>query len=377
MAWAEVIGGARKAVTWWQGELSACLPARVRQAFAPRPDRLILRAGPSSVVATIFVQGEAGEPLDLGPVSDLTREQVTARLPQAALAFPRILVLEPGLGLRQQADLPLAAEATVRDVVGFEMDRLTPFAPGDVYYDARVAARRPHDGKLTAEFVLAPRDRLDPVLTALREAGLAPDSVDFTGSDFAGLEPEAGLGFDMLSQAGRRAGWSFGGRVFAGLASCAILLAVAGVGIALERQHRAAVAVEGAVAALNQETRGQSDLRARIDALKSRLATVSNLKAGKPLAVEVLEAITALLPDDSYLENLRLADRRVEIAGRSAQATALIGLFEASALFEDVRFREPVVQAGPSGEESFSIAMVLSTPNGKPSDGPSDAEGAP
>src|SRR5690606_1146857 len=92
-------------------------------------------------------------------------------------------LLSPAHGLRRRLSLPAAAADRLRDVVGFEIDRQTPFSAEAVVYDARVVGRREGDGQLDAELVVVPRQVLEPQLTALGPLAGQLAGVDAAAAD--------------------------------------------------------------------------------------------------------------------------------------------------------------------------------------------------
>lgn len=67
------------------------------------------------------------------------------------------------------AELPSTVRDNLPDVVSYEMDRLTPFAPGEAFYDFRIV--REDTEKLTLLVVAAKTDLISPYLEALEEKG--------------------------------------------------------------------------------------------------------------------------------------------------------------------------------------------------------------
>jgi len=67
------------------------------------------------------------------------------------------------------ADFPSTIKDNVPDVVSYEMDRLTPFSPGEVFYDFRILKERAE--KLTLLIVVVKADLITPYLEALAEKG--------------------------------------------------------------------------------------------------------------------------------------------------------------------------------------------------------------
>ena len=56
----------------------------------------------------------------------------------------------------------------------------------------------------------------------------------------------------------------------------------------------------------------------------------------------MLNEVTRLLPDDTWVVQFSRRDDQLTLSGFSAKASALIGLLEQSDLLADVRFRSPV-----------------------------------
>jgi general secretion pathway protein L len=85
---------------------------------------------------------------------------------------------------------------------------------------------------------------------------------------------------------------------------------------------------------------------------------VSALEARKratPAGVIVIEALSQTLPDDTYLNELRIEDGKVQIAGLTRDAPALIKLIEQSQHFTHATFFAPTTRAPTDSGERFHI----------------------
>lgn len=150
--------GLRGFWSWWLNALGSWLPPRMRAVFGLAQQRLLLETRGEAVNLSLTLPAQPGE----APV------RVLAELPQAAVAeasidplarilspriagLPRWLVLPAEAGLRRRLTLPAAAADRLRDVLGFEIDRQTPFTAEDVHHDARLVGRR-GDGQLDADW---------------------------------------------------------------------------------------------------------------------------------------------------------------------------------------------------------------------------------
>jgi Tfp pilus assembly protein PilN len=130
---------------------------------------------------------------------------------------------------------------------------------------------------------------------------------------------------------------------------------------AIEHQRDAALAdaLEQARADAADAARLRRDL-----ARRGGMSALDREKAGQPSVTELLAAVTDLLPDDAWLDGLRIDAGRVQISGYAASAAALIGRFETSDRFTNVRFQTATVRVPERGRERFQLAMDLRRPAG-------------
>ena len=182
---------------WWAGELSALVPRRLRDWVAPRPDELIVELGTQSVH---FFRSQGDTVTDLGEAPrDAQNPVLAAGAGRAKSRRGRqtvTLVLPAGSAARQQVTLPLAAEENLREVIGFELDRLTPFKPEEVYFDHRVVERDPVTQTLRVALAVCPRDSVDSVTGQAAEWGLDVSRVDQSTG-----EPGRPSGLNLLPHA--------------------------------------------------------------------------------------------------------------------------------------------------------------------------------
>ena len=110
--------------------------------------------------------------------------------------------------------------------------------------------------------------------------------------------------------------------------------------------------------------------RGRLLALGMTFAVLGALWAGvaAPLldwhALRAIAALTEILPDDTWLTELTLRQRKLTMAGRSAGAARLIGLLSADPTIRDAAFAAPVTRAEGTraesgGVDAFSIRAEL------------------
>jgi general secretion pathway protein L len=100
-------------------------------------------------------------------------------------------------------------------------------------------------------------------------------------------------------------------------------------------------------------------LRGELDRLSSTINLVERErdKVGRPLAI--LATLTGILPDDTYLTEVTLQQRKVTFSGGSAATARLIGALSAGDGLLNVAFAAPVTRLETSHAELFTITAEV------------------
>ncbi len=338
---------------WWTGELAGMLPA----SLAGRSDAgrwLHVALGGDPVTAVLE-----------GPRERVLLELPAAqsqRLPEALAAAaggldPRRvrcrITLPAREALTRDLELPLAAEENLREVLGFEMSRNTPFRSEDVHFDYQVLSRDPARQRLRVRLQVVPRDRLAPVLAAISAWDPRPTPVPGAASEAQGDE-RAAFAFQATGYRERPHGPLNAVLVLAAVVLAALTLWMP---YAEQREYRARLEREAAAALAEAEE--AVALRDRLAAEREARALITDARSGRPGMVELLEGLTRALPDDTYLFRLEVGRGQVNLHGSAKAASALIAILEATPHLQAVRFASPVTRDGASGRERFHIIAEL------------------
>jgi general secretion pathway protein L len=76
-----------------------------------------------------------------------------------------------------------------------------------------------------------------------------------------------------------------------------------------------------------------------------------------PSPLAVLDALTRLMPTDSWVKELSVHGRTIEISGFSPHAADLVARIESSATFENPQFRSPITLAPDGKSERFDLSL--------------------
>ena len=359
---------------WWGRSLAAWLPRAWRTTLGLDRGRLLLGIDDDALQLCL----QDGDGLrDIGRMPLPTELEVdgndvlAAVLSPSLAELPRWLLLPAGACLRRQLVLPAAAAERLRDVVGFEIDRQTPFAAEDAAYDARLLSRREGDGQLDAELVVVPRAALE----AQRNA-LGAQARWLAGADVAGSDGQP-LGVNLLPPAARFAradpwrAWNLA------LAGVAVLAIAAALWQMLENRRNAADAFAIVAGRQANAARAVSVQRQRLVDLVQGQAFLDKSRGGRATTVEVLDELSRRLPDDTYLEKFALEGDRLTLIGLSSEASALVGKLEGSKLWRAPALTGALVPDPRTQRDRFTLVaeLVDTSPDAEDANGGDDANG--
>ncbi len=339
---------------WWLGELRACLPPRWRDAVVPERRALLIESAPDglSVARASSSRADALGVLPAASPDDLPAA-LEALLGEGDSALPRHLLLPSSAVLRRALSLPLAARENLRTVLGFELDRQTPFKADQVWYDARVLSEDAASRQLRVELALVTRARLDAELARLGPLAATLSAVDARGADG---QP---LGINLLPPERRRVRHNVSAWINAGLAALAVLLLWAAMLQSLDNRAGMIEALEAEVDTQRGDARGVLQLRKSLDEAVEGANFLVVRRQDVPLAIEALEHITDKLPDETYLERLQFENGTLTLYGLSSGAAALIGLLQESPRLRDVALSGPIQPDPRAGKDRFQLSAVF------------------
>jgi general secretion pathway protein L len=243
-------------------------------------------------------------------------------------------------------DLPRQAASFLEGVVRAQIDRLTPWRAAEAVFGCEAVAERGSD-RLNVVVAAARAATIEPTLaafSALRPSALSVSTADETTSR-------------KISICERRPGYAERRqRIKSALsATLALALAAAGLSQAASFYFGAQSAAESASLERKLAERRAAILKERRSVEDVDFAALYARKGTTPANVLVLEALSRTLPDDTYLNELTIDGGKVELAGLTRDAPALVGVIERSHRFSHAVFTGPTTRAESGKGETFQI----------------------
>lgn len=311
---------------WWLGELSSLVPAWMRPS---KLDADQFMAIPLEQVNAQWSRPEGGERRDL------------------VLTLPRSHVLS------KTVTLPLATEENLRQVLEFQIEQHTPFAPNQVYFGYMVSGRDFDKGQLAVELEVAPRNAVDAAIKTLGVQGAEVRAVFsqemWVKGNFVNLLPE-GLGSVPSPLMLGANPW---------LVALVILLALSATTMPLIIKREAVIQMLPWVEKGKTAAESVDAVRRGLDARVDQHNYLLEKRQLMPAIIQILEELTRILPDDTWVQTLDIKGRELQIQGETASSVRLIGLFEQSSIFKDASFRSPLTKGLVSGSEHFQLAIQV------------------
>lgn len=343
--------------SWWTAELGGMLPKSVHAAVLPSVERLYLELNGPEVIAsrgTSETYHQVGRyPLRAAALRHEQAQEVeglAGRTREVVLCLPTDKVLVKTL------TLPLAAEENLREVLGFEMDRQTPFSLEQVYYDHIVTARKPRKNALTLDLVVTPRLFLDDLLSKLKGIGFQLHQATICLE-----ETRQPLPVNLLPAEDRQHRPDSARHLNLALGVLALVLLLGTIALPLVNKLHAIHALEARVELATGKAELTRRLREEVEHLGTSSRFLLEKKQATPLVLEIVNELTHILPDNTWINRLDIKGQEVQIQGQSASAAALIPLVESSDRLHNPRFRSPVTKMPRSNTERFHLSAEVAT----------------
>lgn len=344
----------RRFGAWWMRCLLATLPPRWRSFLGATEDCLLLsREGDELVVRWKSAQSE--HELVRSPMA-VVADDLERLLKSRVAGLSRWWLLPHGAGIRRRLLFPANASRHLRQVVGFEIDRVTPFPASSVQYDVRVLGLR-EEGQIEVELAVVPQRMFEKSMQ--EPAALA---VSLAGVDMADTDGNP-LGFNFLPSSDRRRAhdpmryWNML------LLGVALLAAVAAAAQVLDDRRGAADVFEAELQGMAPKARLVAMQRDQLVDLVEGMGFLDGKRAAQPAVTEVWNEVTLRLPDGTWLEKLAIEGDRLQLAGYSDDASSLVARMEGSSLWRKPTLTGALQSDGSSGRNRFTLTAELANQN--------------
>lgn len=346
---------------WWGCELAFLIPIKVRQFFQAPRTAIIIQPMGEQFDLSYEINGVQKKLVTVA--RDISKVNVVQKLLSNDNRFKDaifILRLSHHEVLSKTLNLPLAAQANVSQVVHYELDRYSPFQVEKVYFATRIESIDTEAAQLIVQLIFMPRKLLETLYADCKMLGISLDFVE--AENFPNDLQQLHCLYNLLPPHLQPKIANTPRRIIAGLVMSLVFLIVASLTLPVWLEYEAVENLQTKIAKIDKEVKAVKTLQAEIDVIREENQVLINDKTATPNVVAILNEISMLMKDDSWLSYLQYSEGQVQLQGESPKASNLLTDLEASDYFAKVNFASPVTQDKASGMERFQISAEITKP---------------
>jgi general secretion pathway protein L len=257
------------------------------------------------------------------------------------------MVLRPNRFLFRPLELPKRAVEFLEGIVRAQIDRLTPWTSADAVFGWTPPTEAPND-RIELTIAATARAVVAPYVQAIANLGVASVAVLTTPADVPDAAPVR-----IFEQRAR--GVLEIDRIRQALIALLLVSGLAAAG-AMGYSAYALDSLDTEQQALDQKIAARrAAMRTGPAAAVSAQRLLERRKRTTPSNVIVLEALSQILPDHTYVTELHIEGDKLQVVGVTRDAAALIGLLEQSPHFEHAAFYAPTTRTPGDPGERFHV----------------------
>lgn len=321
------VGG--QVVRWWRSALGPGVAERIESVLLDEP-------------AAHFVDFE-----------QLTSDALTGGV-KARASEPLVCRVPASKLYQREIECPFAAPKDLEGMIFTDLSRYVPLPRGQVEIDLKHLGRDPVKRTALVQLTVMRANDVSRAQAACEQAG-------FTLNGFCAEGPYKGFATSVFSFCKTRPPaflvrlWAAPLLVFGmiGLIWCSLAVTVAGQSAAITKLH---LEVSGVQTQAKQVQQTQAALSRLAKAYRE---DVLNGRHAEPL--HMLGRLASALPDNSWVEDVRVQGNVIRLRGRSEDGSPLVSVLSAVDGFEEVQLASPLVRQGQSERFDLEFKLVPST----------------
>ncbi len=355
---------------WWGRELRFLVPTKLRQFFYTPRGVIIVRPVENQFELHYEINGQQEF------LTAVAREGFNSEIVKNLISNDErfknaifVLRLSNNEALNKTLNLPLAAQANITQVVSYELDRYSPFKAEQVYFSTRLEHIDNEAAQIVVQLLLTPRHILETLYAECKTLGISLHYIDVENcpNDLRQLHSA----YNLLPAHLQPKIANTPRRIIAGLLTSLTILSLSSLVLPVWLEYQAINDLQTKISKIEKEVKAVKTLQADMDALREENQLLINEKTASPPVVAILNELSKLMRDDSWLSYLQYSDGQLQLQGESPTASNLLADLEAFGkissgegfdYFAKANFASPVTQDKASGMERFQISAEITKP---------------
>ena len=342
------------AFDWWWTGLTYLWSSSSKSGLQIEKNTLLLYINKASLKVCFYRHNTEKADIDLVINHQEESELLQLKILLAAQINTKTLVtlvLDDADVLTTSSEFPLKAEHNLEAIIGFELDQITPFNRDQCFYDWQIVERNSATQTLKCELFAISKMMLTPWITLLERLDL---SVHRVTSKNACFTTTINL-LDNRYTHSKQTTQIIRNRLVLGTAIATFFMMLY---IPLIHQDVLATEMKQKLLSDRSQAIKTKKLETQLNALQQRQGFLSDKRQQQDV-LNVLNELTAILPDNTWLERCQIIDKQIDIQGESESAASIIQDLETSPYFDAVSFKSPVTQNKQSGKQRFHVAATI------------------
>lgn len=347
----QVLNLGTRSMGWIRNSISALMTDLATRRQGDPGWKAMLLLGPDSAELVTRPRGQPARIASFPASAEGLGQGLSRHLSPAECQRLALRIL-PARAVVSHFVLPQTAAAVIGPIVRNKIESFAPWPLTEAVWGYRVLPGS-DPKQIAVETVAVGRRALDRTLASLAAAGARVTQIDIaaeeTASDAITLDFRADLRRARVSALFRTAA----------LAACLACLAVGGYGA-----YRAVAdylhlqANEARIGELKQALLARSDPLGGSGKLQEAIRLVERKSAQKPLVV-VLNALTQLVPDGTWLTTVDVSGRTLKFSGLGNAVPEVISRLETSDMFAKVDFAAATQHDSELNADMFSLSAAI------------------
>ena len=346
----------RQTIDRWLNGLTYFCPSSLRRSIGLTPDNIMIEFRGEQIEFKHY-SVDSIEPIEIhrfnknDDLQSLSAIQWLDNLVQQNAKT--ILVVPDNVTLKKSLSFPAAAKSNLREALGFELNRRTPFSVEQTYYDYEITKHDKQTEKLNVELYVVPKNNLSSTLALLNEWNITIDILKPVNeypneNNINMLPPEEKTGNNNNIDA-----------ITALLAITGFALFLTFLFVPLTQQNKQIELLEEQIQTNRKVAVQLQKLKNEKQEILAQSNFLENKYKNNLSSVQLLYELTKIIPDDTWLTRMTIKNNEIQLQGESANASSLIQIIESSNIFSQAQFRSPVTNNNTSKKDKFHLSAKL------------------
>ncbi len=334
---------------WWISELSSFIPESDPRREANRKTTTELVV--SSAGLELYRRQYLAKALDSRLLSGRSALAEAGSLPLRG-GETLNLTFDLATSHRRRLHVPQTAKVRIDDILALRVADLNPYTQQTPLHFYGLAN---DDTTLEVDHAILRKDVVDQIANQLISENVRIAAIavrDERSASWPLLREPDGASFGSVKEASWR-------RRFAFSSSCFLVASIIALAVGWQRQNSVIADVQSQIEQLQPAAVKVRKTLEATDAKNELARIATDLKSNSANVPGILNQLSQLLPDHTWVQNVSIHGKTVQLDGLSADAESLIQVLEASSHFANVRFSAPVFKNPNDNRFHYAIAADL------------------